>query len=387
MSETRVGETKPSETKPRKVVARSVAIALGMICIIIIAGLGGAMAYYVTTIDDKDTKYSNYASSHSYTNDQYNSLDSTYQDYARNHAHTNDDYNSVQSNYQSAQNNLTNYISDHHYTDELYDSLNSTLHSLQALNVTNWPWSQPEPTESWCGDWSLRVSSVYGQTYSSFLPIGVTPFINVADYETMTVIMSFSDVRWQRGCCYITAIAAWATSPSYPTLFSATLTSTLYQIQSINGGYPSAISTDCYPIKAPYVQVTPSIQFGNVFPAGEGNATISVYVYLSNVATTSSIHKTMSWWDDELSNASSYYFGVFDLSGFSQLTISLSSNVTWNVVVTTWTGLTTSEAIDAFSFSGPIYRTYALNSQMYYVYVHSPSSTPWELIGSFYATT
>jgi len=39
------------ETKPKRVVGRSVAIALGMICILLIAGLGGAIAYYTMTIN------------------------------------------------------------------------------------------------------------------------------------------------------------------------------------------------------------------------------------------------------------------------------------------------------------------------------------------------
>ncbi|MGA2309511.1 MAG: hypothetical protein ABSG57_08190 [Candidatus Bathyarchaeia archaeon] len=39
-----MNETKPSETKPRKMVRRSVAITLGMVCIILVASLG-VMAY------------------------------------------------------------------------------------------------------------------------------------------------------------------------------------------------------------------------------------------------------------------------------------------------------------------------------------------------------
>jgi hypothetical protein len=56
MSEPTVNETKPSETKSKKMVRRSVAVALGIICILLIAGLGGAMAYYIMTINDKDNQ-------------------------------------------------------------------------------------------------------------------------------------------------------------------------------------------------------------------------------------------------------------------------------------------------------------------------------------------
>jgi prefoldin subunit 5 len=38
----------------KKVVRRTVALALGVICIVLIAGLGGAMAYYTVTINSKD---------------------------------------------------------------------------------------------------------------------------------------------------------------------------------------------------------------------------------------------------------------------------------------------------------------------------------------------
>jgi len=42
-------------TKPKKMINRSTALALGTICIILIASLGGAMAYYTMTINSKDT--------------------------------------------------------------------------------------------------------------------------------------------------------------------------------------------------------------------------------------------------------------------------------------------------------------------------------------------
>jgi prefoldin subunit 5 len=43
-----------SVPKPSRVVRRSVAVALGIICIILIACLGGAMAYYTLAISDRD---------------------------------------------------------------------------------------------------------------------------------------------------------------------------------------------------------------------------------------------------------------------------------------------------------------------------------------------
>jgi len=47
-----MSETKPNEMKPMKMVRRSVALALGIICIVLIAGLGSAMVYYTITVND-----------------------------------------------------------------------------------------------------------------------------------------------------------------------------------------------------------------------------------------------------------------------------------------------------------------------------------------------
>jgi hypothetical protein len=44
LSEPKVNETKPSETKLKKMVRRSVPVTLGIACILLIAGMGGAIA-------------------------------------------------------------------------------------------------------------------------------------------------------------------------------------------------------------------------------------------------------------------------------------------------------------------------------------------------------
>jgi len=56
MNESKVNEIKPSETKPKKMVRRSIAIALGITCILLIAGLGGGMAYYIIALNNKDNQ-------------------------------------------------------------------------------------------------------------------------------------------------------------------------------------------------------------------------------------------------------------------------------------------------------------------------------------------
>ena len=55
MSGTKVVETTPSETKPEKMVRKNVAVALGVVCIILImVSLIGAFVYYTPIINDKD---------------------------------------------------------------------------------------------------------------------------------------------------------------------------------------------------------------------------------------------------------------------------------------------------------------------------------------------
>jgi cell division protein FtsL len=58
MGEPKADEAKPNETKPKKMVRRSVAVALGIICIVLVAGLVGVFAYYMPMISDKDNTIS-----------------------------------------------------------------------------------------------------------------------------------------------------------------------------------------------------------------------------------------------------------------------------------------------------------------------------------------
>jgi hypothetical protein len=108
----------------KKLVGRSVAIALGIACIILLAGIGGVLAYYTMTINNKNTTYDSYASSHYHTNTEFNSLNTTYQDYAGSHTYSDSEYNSLQSTY-------NNYQSTHSHTDSEYDSLSSQNTNLQ----------------------------------------------------------------------------------------------------------------------------------------------------------------------------------------------------------------------------------------------------------------
>jgi uncharacterized protein HemX len=47
---------KQPETRAKKIVTRNVAVALGIICIILVAGIGAAMAYYTLAINNKQSE-------------------------------------------------------------------------------------------------------------------------------------------------------------------------------------------------------------------------------------------------------------------------------------------------------------------------------------------
>jgi hypothetical protein len=87
----------------KKVVRRTDTLALGVICILLIAGLGGTMAYYTMTINNKDSAYNDYVSTHSHTDSDYNSLNSTYYNYMGNHHYNDSEYNSLNSSYANLQ--------------------------------------------------------------------------------------------------------------------------------------------------------------------------------------------------------------------------------------------------------------------------------------------
>jgi hypothetical protein len=106
----------------KKVVRRSVAIALGIVCILLIAGIGGTTAYYTMVINDKNTTYDNYASSHSHTNSEFNTLNQTYQDYLGTHTHTNSEYDNYVGNHSHTNSEYNDYVSTHNHTNAEYNN-------------------------------------------------------------------------------------------------------------------------------------------------------------------------------------------------------------------------------------------------------------------------
>lgn len=139
----------------KKVVGRTVAIALGIVCIILIAGLVGAMEYYTNTSNNSGSDYNT-------LNSEYNSLQSTYNDYVSSHSHTDSDYNSL-----SSQNtNLQNQINDLNNIVNLAESaiwVNDETVNQPAGSYTNWT---PAFSASYAGYVSVNVhTSTTTKTY------------------------------------------------------------------------------------------------------------------------------------------------------------------------------------------------------------------------------
>lgn len=62
------------KTKTRKVVGKTFAIGLGIVCLVLAAGLVGAVSFYSIAINDKNEQYDNYVASHSHNDSEYNTL-------------------------------------------------------------------------------------------------------------------------------------------------------------------------------------------------------------------------------------------------------------------------------------------------------------------------
>jgi rhodanese-related sulfurtransferase/outer membrane murein-binding lipoprotein Lpp len=72
-----MNETKRSQAKPKKFLGGSVGLAVGIICILLIASLGGVIAYYTMTISSKDNKLNSLGSEVSQLNATVNQLNAT----------------------------------------------------------------------------------------------------------------------------------------------------------------------------------------------------------------------------------------------------------------------------------------------------------------------
>lgn len=83
----------------KKVVGRSIAIALGVACMILVIGLAGAVAYYTMMVNNKNADYDNIVDSKNKLETWLAGNITAYQNYMSTHSHTNSEYDSLQSSY------------------------------------------------------------------------------------------------------------------------------------------------------------------------------------------------------------------------------------------------------------------------------------------------
>jgi len=95
-------------------ISGKVTIALGIVCIVFLAGLGATIASYTSIIGSKDKANQTYVSTHSHDNTEFNSLDAS--------------LNSANSRYNA-------YVASHQHTDQEFDSA-VTAPKLATLDVT-----------------------------------------------------------------------------------------------------------------------------------------------------------------------------------------------------------------------------------------------------------
>jgi len=180
----------------KKAVSRDVAIALGIACIILIAGIGGAMAYYTMTINNKDSIYDNYASSHSHTDSDYNALNSTYYNYVGNYTHSNSEYDSLLSDYNSLTVaslttvglDVTNFNYYWFWDPPSHLTINGYIFNMGTDTAYNCKlhvkvWSS---TNTLLIDTTIDYGSITGRSYTTITPNTEVPYTGSGSYWQVT---------------------------------------------------------------------------------------------------------------------------------------------------------------------------------------------------------
>jgi hypothetical protein len=242
--------------------------------------------------------------------------------------------------------------------------------TTRNVNVTNWLPSEPK-TVFYCESDVHWEDS--GAGYS-----GPAPYLYVGDYTRMSILLKFNNIEVEYGDAYWTVKVEWTDTENGLETGWEILDSTLFHVYS-SGGQGIQISTDSYTIKGPYVRLEPEMM--GLGDEHKGNASKSIYLYLSYGTTTDSTLKTVNWYASRDTNDDFEGFGPYITQGFRQITIKIWTNVSCYVQV--GGGL-----VDTFSKAyGWVMKTYQITGQSMGVFVSSPSSKPWYIQIEFYMTT
>jgi len=103
----------------KKVVSRTTAIALAVLCIVILMGAVGAVIYFNQTVNDQNLAYA--------------TLQTQNTNYVNDHSHTNSDWESLKSQLTAAQNQLST-TNDQSQVSQLQSQIDSLRSQLNAAN-------------------------------------------------------------------------------------------------------------------------------------------------------------------------------------------------------------------------------------------------------------
>jgi len=209
-----------SKTKEMKITRSGITVSLGIICIILIAGLSVVLFMaYSPTSGSLLTTYNNYKKTHSYNDSEYNSLLTTYNGYKNDHTYTNEQYQSL-ANQTSSLNNQV---------DDLTNTLNLSKSITWATNetVSQSPANDPLHYSTWTN----------ATNYAGYLSVNISSTNN-----TIWVIVFYS----LYGIHYDNSFIVWSSGTEYFPVLPSTVTVEVLNANEVSGATETVTITYYY---------------------------------------------------------------------------------------------------------------------------------------------
>lgn len=284
----------------KKLVSRNVAVALGIICIILAAGYSVVIVHFTSIVNDRDNTIA--------------SLDNQVAGLINDTA------------------NLTSTLSS--LTTEV-SALNSSVMGLQG---------QIESSNSS----SLVLYGTYDVSWGPNDPGSVSTvssigYLPVANYSSMLVFLQFEnltaeDEEWN---AIWAPVVIWVSDPTTGAIVSYGILP--FSMNPVSFG--ETMLTGVYPIKAPYVWLNPVLVnaydyglFNQFSPQASENATatLNIYVHLSQNVTSlteETVKEQNVRMIHDAVNATNMLFGPYLIEGYSEVYVQMVSNVSCSLVV------------------------------------------------------
>jgi hypothetical protein len=226
----------------KKVVGGKVVIALAIMCIVLLGGLGASIASYTSIINSKDKTNQDYVSTHSHTDTEYNSLNTAYTGYMGTHTHSDSEYNNYVAEYNSLNTAYTGYmgththadseydayVADHHYTDEQLNSA-QTAPRLVTVNMTADD-NGPVTVDPYSPQYGYSTFHVYGYVLNAGPNTAYNAEIHVVAYQlgggkaidtyiTLNAMRGYSWTQVDSTFVYtgLDALISWTITPQWTT--------------------------------------------------------------------------------------------------------------------------------------------------------------------------